>query len=82
MTVFDSALPIQEGVTKKVTIIFVLIRSAALLLAEEAKEQAVAPKLVRKITIRIEGSAMPQYAPIFNALEKGFSAEEVLGCSI
>jgi len=59
-------------------IVLVLIVSAALLFAAGAKEQTSATKQVQKVTIQIEGSAVPYYAPIFNAMEKGYFKEEGL----
>jgi len=33
---------------------------------------------IKKVTIQIEGSAVPYYVPIFNAIDKGYFAEEGL----
>ena len=33
---------------------------------------------IKKVTIQIEGSAVPYYTPIFNAIDKGYFAEEGL----
>jgi ABC-type nitrate/sulfonate/bicarbonate transport system substrate-binding protein len=41
-----------------------------------AKEQNAAA--LKKVTIQIEGSAVPYYVPIFNAIDKGYFAEEGL----
>ena len=63
---------------KKAIVFLVLITAASLLFAAGAKESDASQKQARKVTIQIEGSAVPYYAPIFNAIEKGYFADEGL----
>lgn len=52
------------------------VLTAALVFAGGSAEKGT--KTTEKVTIQIEGSAVPYYAPIFNAIEKGYFAEEGL----
>lgn len=61
--------------SRVLVLMLVSLLACTMLFAAGAQEQA--PDL-KKVTIQIEGSAVPYYAPIFTAIENGYFAEEGL----
>jgi ABC-type nitrate/sulfonate/bicarbonate transport system substrate-binding protein len=63
---------------KRLSLFAILLCLGTLLFATGASEGNSAAG-AQKVTIQIEGSAVPYYVPIFNAIDKGYFAEEGLG---
>jgi NitT/TauT family transport system substrate-binding protein len=67
----------MEDIMIRRAIVFAVALAFAVGFVFEAAGQASGKKL-EKVTIQIEGSAVPYYMPIFAAIEKGWFAEEGL----
>jgi len=63
---------------KLIAVIGVLAVLSATSFAGGSGDKGKAPAKIEKVTLQIEGSAVPYYLPIFNAIDKGYFAAEGL----